>query len=242
MSERDIAWCSVTRPRLTIYNEITVDGRIEGFDQDPARYYRLGYRWRSDAILMGSVTAQAFGPPEPEGQQTQTMPAPEQVPVFPGFEDLVREPRPLLVVPDSRGLVRNWRHAMAQPWYGGIVVLVSQVTPSDYLEYLRRRGVAYLVAGDDRVDLSAALLQLQKRYGVDSIRTDCGGGLNGALLEAKLVDEVAVIVNPSLSGDPDSQCFVRLSHVVSRAGLALTLREVEQLNDGAVWLRYDVGS
>ena len=44
------------RPRVTIYNEISLDGRIEGFDQDVGRYYRLGFRWRSDAILMGSVT------------------------------------------------------------------------------------------------------------------------------------------------------------------------------------------
>ena len=231
----------MTRPRLTIYNEITVDGRIEGFDQEPGRYYRLGYRWRSDAILMGSVTAQAFGPAESEGEQAQRMPAPERLPVFPGFEDLVYEPRPLPVVPDSRGLVRNWRHAMAQPWYGAIVVMVSQATPSDYLEYLRRREVAYLLAGEDRVDLSAALLQLQVRYGVRSIRTDCGGRLNGALLEARLVDEVAVIVNPSLSGDPGAQRFVRLPRALSSTGLALTLREVEQLNDGAVWLCYDVG-
>jgi len=55
----------MTRPRVTIYNEISLDGRIEGFDQDVGRYYRLGFRWRSDAILMGSVTAQAFGPAEP---------------------------------------------------------------------------------------------------------------------------------------------------------------------------------
>ena len=52
------------RPRLTIYNEISIDARVQGFEQDAGRYYRLGFRWRSDAILMGSVTAQAFGPAE----------------------------------------------------------------------------------------------------------------------------------------------------------------------------------
>jgi hypothetical protein len=56
------------RPHLTIYNEISVDGRVQGFEQDANRYYRIGFRWRSDAILMGSVTAQAFGPAEPADQ------------------------------------------------------------------------------------------------------------------------------------------------------------------------------
>ena len=54
------------------------------------------------------------------------VPAPERLLVVPGFEDLVYEARPLLVVPDSRGRVLNWIHALAQPWYAAIVVLTSQ--------------------------------------------------------------------------------------------------------------------
>ena len=184
-------------------NEISLDGRIEGFDQDVGRYYRLGFRWRSDAILMGSVTAQAFGPAEPADQQMRRVPAPERLPVVPGFEDLVYEPRPLPVVPDSRGRVRNWVHALAQPWYGAIVVLTSQATPPDYLEYLSRRGITPVTVGEDQIDLSAALEVLQVQYGVRSMRTDCGGHLNGALLAADLVDEVAVIINPEPGGKPE---------------------------------------
>jgi 2,5-diamino-6-(ribosylamino)-4(3H)-pyrimidinone 5'-phosphate reductase len=229
----------MARPRVTIYNEIGLDGRIEGFDQDVGRYYRLGFRWRSDAILMGSVTAQAFGPAEPADQQMRRVPAPERLPVVPGFEDLVYEPRPLLVVPDSRGRVRNWVHALAQPWYGAIVVLTSQATPADYLEYLSRRGITHVTVGEDQIDLSAALEVLQVEYGVRSMRTDCGGHLNGALLAADLVDEVAVIINPSLAANPRSQSFVTLPHAVSAAGLPLALREVDRLNYGAVWLLYE---
>jgi 2,5-diamino-6-(ribosylamino)-4(3H)-pyrimidinone 5'-phosphate reductase len=230
----------MTRLHVTIYNEISLDGRIEGFDSDLGRYYRLGFRWRSDAILMGSVTAQAFGPAEPADQRMRELPAPEHLPVVPGFEDLVYEPRPLLVVPDSRGRVRNWVHALAQPWYRAIVVLTSRATPPDYLEYLNRRGIAHLSAGEDRIDLPAALELLQARYGVQSMRTDCGGRLNGSLLAAGLVDEVAVIINPALAANPESQSFVTLPHAVSAVGLPLRLREVDRLNDGAVWLRYDV--
>jgi 2,5-diamino-6-(ribosylamino)-4(3H)-pyrimidinone 5'-phosphate reductase len=232
----------MARPRLTIYNEISIDGRVRGFEQDVARYYRLGFRWRSDAILMGSVTAQAFGPAEPADQQARTVRAPARLPVVPGFEDLVYEPRPLLVVPDSRGIVRNWISALAQPWYGAIVVLVSQATPPDYVGYLERRGIGHLLAGEDRVDLAAALEQLHLRYGVQSIRTDCGGALNGALLAAGLVDELALIINPSIAADPGSPCLVDLPHAVPGAGLPLSLLELDRLSDGAVWLRYGLRS
>jgi 2,5-diamino-6-(ribosylamino)-4(3H)-pyrimidinone 5'-phosphate reductase len=230
----------MTRPHVTIYNEISLDGRIEGFDQDAGRYYRLGFRWRSEAILMGSVTAQAFGPAEPASQRILTVPAPERLPVVAGFEDLVYNPRPLLVVPDSRGRVRNWVHALAQPWYGAIVVLTSRATPAAYLDYLDRRGIAHLTTGEEQVELSAALELLQARYGVQSVRTDCGGRLNGALLAAGLVDEVAVIINPSLAANPKSQSFVTLPHAVAGVGLPLELREVDRLKDGAVWLRYEM--
>jgi 2,5-diamino-6-(ribosylamino)-4(3H)-pyrimidinone 5'-phosphate reductase len=120
------------------------------------------------------------------------------------------------------------------------VVLTSQATPPHYLEYLNRRGIAHLSAGEDRIDLPAALELLQARYGVQSMRTDCGGRLNGSLLAAGLVDEVAVIINPALAANPESQSLVTLPHAVSAVGLPLTLREVDRLNDGAVWLRYDV--
>ncbi len=119
----------MVRPRVVVYNEVSIDGRVVGFETDPSRYYRLGFRWRSDAILMGSTTALAFGPPEPLADQRRALPPPERLPVVSGFESLVTEPRPLLVVPDSSGAVRSWIHALAQPWYRAVVVLVSRSTP-----------------------------------------------------------------------------------------------------------------
>ena len=72
------------------------------------------------------------------------------------------------------------------------------------------------------------------------MRTDCGGRLNGALLAAGLVDEVAVIINPSLAANLRNQFFVTArSRRIDRRP-ALTLRGVDQLNDGAVWRCYDM--
>ena len=145
------------RPHLTVYNEISLDGKITGFDGDGIRYYARGFRWRSDAILMGSITAQAFGPNESPEEQLADLPPLEPAGLPPGFADLVQEPRPVLVVPDSGGRLRNWTHARAQPWYGRIIVLVGERTPTEYLEHLDRRGIEHLTAGDERVDLSLAL-------------------------------------------------------------------------------------
>ncbi|HEY5783150.1 MAG TPA: RibD family protein [Microlunatus sp.] len=226
------------RPHLTIYNEISLDGKITGFDGDGGRYYARGFRWRSDAILMGSVTAEAFGPNESPEEQHRVLPPLEPADLPPGFEDLVYRPRPLLVVPDSGGRLRNWRHARAQPWYGRIIVLVSERTPTDHLAYLDRRGIDYLTAGEQRVDLPLALQRLSAEHGVGSVRTDAGGALNGALLAAGLVDRIAVIIAPRVGRDPEAQALIRLPAPVDGA-LVLRLLESEVLEDGALWLVYE---
>jgi len=227
------------RPHVTVYNEISLDGKITGFDGDGVRYYTRGFRWHSDAILMGSVTAEAFGPNESPAEQQRDLPALEPAGLPPGFAELVGDPRPLLVVPDSGGRLRNWRHARAQPWYGRIVVLVGERTPAEYVEHLDRRGIEHLTAGVERVDLSQALQQLRREHAVRSIRTDSGGALNGTLLAAGLVDRVAVIIAPRIGRDPEAQTLVRLPGSLADAP-ALRLVESEVLDDGALWLVYDV--
>ena len=229
------------RPHVVVYNEVSIDGKVVGFETDPSRYYRLGFRWRSDVILMGSTTALAFGPPEPEADQQRTLPPPQRLPVVPGFESLVTEPRPLLVVPDSRGAVRNWVHALTQPWYRSVVVLVTSSTPRDYLRYLERRGIEHLEADHPttgRVDLALALDRLAGSHGVRAVRTDGGGALTGALLAAGLVDEIAILLDPVVSSDPDGQRLVTLPHPGPPGGISLRLDDVERFDDGALLLRY----
>lgn len=229
------------RPHVTVYNEISLDGRITGFAGDGVRYYTRGFRWPSDAILMGSVTAEAFGPAESAVDQERELPPLPPVDLPPGFAELVREPRPLLVVPDSRGRLRCWRHAQAQPWYAGVVVLVSHATPAAYLTYLDRRGIRHLTTGTDRVDLVDALARLAAELGIGAVRTDAGGELNGALLAAGLVDRIAVIVAPAIGVDPEAQTLIRLARPLSD-GVALRLVESEVLEDGALSLVYEVAA
>lgn len=229
------------RPHLTVYNEISLDGKVTGFDGDGIRYYARGFRWRSDAILMGSITAESFGPNESPAEQRADLPPREPAGFPPGFAELVHEPRPALVVPDSGGRLRNWTYARAQPWYGRIIVLVGERTPSEYLDHLDRRGIEHLTAGDERVDLSLALHQLGRRQGVRSIRTDSGGALNGALLATGLVDRIAVVIAPRIGSDPEAQTLIRLPGPVADAP-SLQLVESEVLDDGALWLVYDIRS
>ncbi|HEY3508579.1 dihydrofolate reductase family protein [Kribbella sp. NPDC051137] len=108
----------------------------------------------------------------------------------------VSPPHMWFMVVDSRGRVR-WTENH-ENW--DALVLVSRATPADYLAYLRRERICYLVTGDDRVDLPAAIAALGTEVGITCILSTAGGGLNGALLRAGLIDEVYVTVLPALIG------------------------------------------
>ncbi|MEY9850886.1 2,5-diamino-6-(ribosylamino)-4(3H)-pyrimidinone 5'-phosphate reductase [Leifsonia sp. EB41] len=232
----------MSTPHLMIYNEVSIDGKLGGFAGDPHDYYGRAFRWEVDAILMGSVTALNFGPQESADEQRTILDPVAQVNPPAGFEHVLERQRPLLVVPDSRGRVRNWRHAQAQPWYRAILVLISSSTPDEYVRYLDRRGIEYLSIGSDRVDLGQALARLSADFEIRRVRSDAGAKLNSELLRAGLVDEIALLVRPALSSDPSAVAFSGSAQTLPTRYAALELVESETSDDGSTLLRYSAAA
>lgn len=216
-------------PKLIVHNEVSLDGRIDWFTAHPEIYYRIAGGLSVDAHLTGADTLLASledGPPEEEDGPD----APE-----------IREDEAgsLLAVVDSRGRVRHWRALRQAGYWGRFVALCSESTPGEYLAYLAARHVGVIVAGADKVDLRAALEQLQARYGVGRVHVDSGGTLNGALLRAGLVDEISLMIAPALVGGASPRSFYRAPDLTSAEGvIPLELHHVETLDEGLVWLRY----
>ena len=73
------------------------------------------------------------------------------------------------------------------------------------------------------------------------VRVDSGGILNGALLRAGLVDEVSVLIDPTLVGGLTPRSMFRAEDLDSAEGVVqLELMEVERVGTDSVWLRYAV--
>ena len=218
-------------PRVILYNAVSLDGRIDGFTPDAGQFYELASRWKEDATLAGSNTI--FNPEEelpPEDEQAFAPPQRDPA-----------DPRPLLVVPDSRGRVRNWHVLRTWPYWRDLVALCSRATPPSYLDYLQRRHIDRIIAGDDHVDFRVALEELNARYGVKTVRVDSGGTLNGVLLRAGLVDEVSLLIYPSLVGGTTPRSIYRAPDLTTAEGvILLKLTHVEKLENGVIWLRYEV--
>jgi len=217
------------KPYIVIFNAASLDGRLTGFNADLGLYYGLVAEWKEDATLVGSQTILAAGEQMPaEGDEPLTVP--EKDPSL-----------PLLVVPDSRGMIRSWSYLRIQPYWRDVVVLCSRSTPETYLEGLRMQSIHHLITGEEHVDLQAALEELNTRFGVKVVRVDSGGILNGLLLQAGLVDEISLLLHPAIVGDQGTVPFVQWPEGYAPAGaFELRLKHCEKVGEQAIWVRYEV--
>ena len=148
--------------------------------------------------------------------------------------------RPVLVVPDSRGRLRSWNFWREQPFWKDWIALYTRVTPPEHIAYLNRKGIKNFMAGDEHVDFAQAFDELANRFGVDTIRVDSGGTLNGVLLRAGLVDEIHLLVHPVLVGDAERPTFFRDRLGNHYEGIALHYLRSEVHGEGNLLISYKV--
>ena len=219
-------------PHIFIHNEISLDGRIDWMADDQGLYYETIYRWPVDAMLSGSNTILDAIP-----ELAANTPAEEFIPAAKNFAD----ERQLLVVVDSRGRIQDWPAVRNQPYWRDAVVLCSRSTPEEYLDHLQEQQLDFIIAGDERVGLRAALTELRTEYRIQTMRVDSGGILNGVLLRQGLVDRLKIILNPCLSGGTSPKTLFVAPDLPDRNGvISLELENIEGLRDGYLLLEYRV--
>ena len=145
-------------PWVILYNAVSLDGRITGFDADVELYYELAAKLGVEAVLMGSNTVLTWFNVKP-GEILE-----ESQEVFKPRIKREGDDRPLLVVPDSRGQIRIWGELLKMPYIRDVLVLCSRSTPSEYLDFLEERYIDYLVVGYQHVDLETALEELNTKF------------------------------------------------------------------------------
>ena len=200
------------RPTVVLHVAVSLDGSTAGFEPDVGRFYELAATWREDVTLTGADTVLAQEAALTRAEQPGPAPA-----------------GPVLAVVDGRGRVRAWQ-ALRDAGYWSDVVAVHSTSTAP-----RRHGLPEIVAGCDRVDLAAVLLALGERYRARTVRVDSGGALNGALLDAGVVDEVSLLVHPVIADATARRPWHGGGPVASRA---LTLVAAETLPGGLVWMRH----
>lgn len=106
------------------------------------------------------------------------------------------------------------------------VILLTTEQGAERASRLARPGVEVLPCGPGpRVDLKLALKRLGER-GIGSILLEGGGTLNGAMLEAGLVDKLVLFIAPKIAGGGSRAPSVFETEGVDRMAEALRIRRV----------------
>ncbi|RYV51460.1 dihydrofolate reductase family protein [Pengzhenrongella frigida] len=250
------------RPRLVTYNLASLDGRLTlapgvSLLTGDARWTALSapvgdpYEWvraqHDPEVLLegsGSFLAEEDAPAEDGPLVGATHAAPgAPIPHFlPAAVTSVPGRRWFAVV-DGRGRVdlqfTQWPDPAWANWHA--LVLTSHAAPPAHLARLRERGIPYLVVGDGRVDLVAAMELLASVLGVRTVVCTGGGRLGGALLRAGLVDEIDVDLLPAVIGGRGTPALFDAPPLgPDEVPVALELLSAREQPGGWLRLRYAV--
>jgi len=217
-------------PEVIIHNSVSLDHAVRGFEIDLGQHYSALLALEPGAVLAGSATAKSgielfmnISEPETEADRHRPEVRPD-------------DRRPLCVIVDSRGVLNNLLHFYRNMEHTkDVVVLVSEATPEDYLDYLREREYPFIRCGKDRVDLKGAIGALGERFGVTRVVSDTGPELNNVIIREGLADTISLIVHPVIVGEGEKKLFDRAG---GRA--ALELRKAVPMEHGTVHLVYAV--
>ncbi len=215
-------------PKVIIHNSISLDGSLTNFEPNMQLHYQIAGNYKPQIHLIGSKTAEAGL----ELYEAEIPPEEEK--------DYKKPPRdrslPYWAILDTRGILKGQLHVCRRFEYcKDVIVLISEKTPREYVEFLKERNYDYIITGKEQADLKTAVELLATRYKAKKILTDTGRVLGNLLLEQGLVSEISLLVHPIIVGSKAYRIFDGLKKVLN-----LKLLKAETLNKGYVWLVYKV--
>ncbi|MFC1986262.1 RibD family protein [Chloroflexota bacterium] len=219
------------RPKIIMHNSLSLDGSFTDFEVNMGLHYQVAGTYKADANLIGSNTIKTgieiYGgeiPPETESDFKK----PDRSIALPYW-----------VIVDTKGITKGLLHTCRSfEFCKDVIVLISQNTNDDYINYLKERNYDYLVCGNKYIDFEKALSALSTKYGIKTILVDSGPTLNGLLLRKGLIDEISLLVSPILVGSKSDKLLAHLNNGSTNTNLKLLA--CEGVETELVLLRYEV--
>ena len=96
------------------------------------------------------------------------------------------------------------------PGYDGaqIIEVLSKNVDERYLGYLEQMEIPYIFAGEDKIDVESALFKLKNIVGIDTLLLEGGSIINGAFQRANAIDELSLVVAPTIADKNDKPLFM----------------------------------
>jgi 2,5-diamino-6-(ribosylamino)-4(3H)-pyrimidinone 5'-phosphate reductase len=215
-------------PTIILHNSVSLDGSLTDFEPNMALHYQIAGKYGSDAHLIGSNTVKVGAELYGEGvplEEAKDFEKPKRA-----------ESLPYWVIPDTKGALKGLLHTCRRfEFCKDVIILVSEKTPKEYIEHLKKRNYDYHVVGKFHVDLEKVLELLSAKYGVKKVLADTGRILGNLLLNQGLASEVSLLIHPIIVGHKSYDIFSNVSKTIR-----LKLDKVDVLDKGYVWLVYSV--
>lgn len=233
------------RPKVICHMIESVDGRLH-----PARwskpfkdvditacYEAYAAKFSAQAWMVGRTTLAEFDDEVEEKQSAVVSDGVTQSCVFNALD----EGQTMAVVLDPKGKLHYKTSEIPDKQH--IVTVVGKGVSQEYLDELEAVGVSYVVP-EKIDDLSEILETLGSVFGIETLLLEGGGVINGAFLNAGLIDELSVLVYPAIDGLMGVTSIIGYkpqdgnTEVRPAAKTHLELLNSEINASGLVWLHY----
>jgi 2,5-diamino-6-(ribosylamino)-4(3H)-pyrimidinone 5'-phosphate reductase len=227
-------------PGLTMWDRHPAgDALPDGGEAGQAVTAAIEAAWHPQGAIMGSATVVRESDPLRELPAWEGAPEPLYEDFLP--EEVLQATTGWGILVDGRGRCRSGYKCTEEGPGRHILHLTSRAAAPEYLAFLRRERIPYLVDGDEHVDLPAALRKLRGRLGVKCLKLIGGGKLNGAMLRAGLIDEILLNLWPTLIGGRSTPTLADCEDLGPQEWPpVLELLSVTRGQNGHLWLHYRV--
>ncbi|MBE9605774.1 RibD family protein [Acetobacteraceae bacterium H6797] len=235
----------MNRPRIICHMLTALDGKITGPYMDtgaikgPAEAYeRTNSLYHPQAWLCGRVTTD-------ENFTHYRKPALDEnaPPVPDGDYVAVKGAEMHYVSVDASGRIgweTNTLEYKDRP-PAHIIEVLSEKASNAYRDFLRKKGISYIIAGKEQLDCKVAAEKLKALFNIDTLMLSGGGFINWSFLQAGLVDELSLVIAPLADGENDTvTLFEKSAHLSASAPVEFALKSVEKAEGDSIWLRYSV--
>ena len=221
------------KPYIICHMMASVDGRIdcamtEVIDNSNAYYDALD-RLDFDSVLEGRVSRQMhYALAEPFKTADST-------PIGGEKFHVAHKADHYDIAIDTHGSLR-WPAGASDD---NLLVITDERCPKEYHDYLTANGISWIACGKNGIDLPRAMEILGREFGVKRLGVVGGGHINGAFLQAGLLDEVSLMIGGSIDGRAGMTAVFDGISQKDFPPTLLTLNDVERMGN-TVWMRYTV--
>lgn len=122
-----------------------------------------------------------------------------------------------------------------------IIEVLSEKAPNAYRDLLRRLNISYIIAGEEYINCTLASQKLKSLFGINTLMVSGGGYINGSFLAENLIDELSLVMAPVTDAASDTSTLFETGRYLDKINpVEFSLIDVEKLNEGGLWMRYEV--